>query len=151
MSRFRKTSMIFLAAALLAAPAGPGLSSFTRVAHAAEDTELQKQMEVIEDGMKKLRRSLKKAEDNAQSLETIGKMQAAAIACKTEVPPAAAKVPEADRAKFLAGYRKGMVALVAEMCQMEIALLDGDNAKAEELFKGLKKIEDDGHEKYSEE
>jgi soluble cytochrome b562 len=108
-------------------------------------------MEEMNDNLKKLRKSIKNASENAASLETLSKMQHATVAAKVLVPARAAKVPEADRAKFLAGYRKDMAALLEHLCKIEVALLDNDNAKAEELFKGLKKVEDDGHEKYSEE
>jgi soluble cytochrome b562 len=105
-------------------------------------------MEVIEEGMKKLRRSLKKADENPASLEAIAKMQTAAVASKALTPAMAATLPEADRAKFAQAYRKDMAAMIADVCQMEIALLDGDNAKAQELHKKLGEHEDAGHKKY---
>ncbi len=122
-----------------------------RSAAAAEDTELAKQMEVMQDAQKELRKSVKSAEGNATSLEALTKYQQATIAAKALVPAKAAKMPEGEKAKFVAAYRKEMTALLSHLVQIEVAVLDGDNAKAEELFKGLKKIEDDGHEKFSEE
>src|SRR5215210_658471 len=65
------------------------------------DTELAKQMEVIDEGMKKLRRTLRKAESNKESLEWIEKIDKAAAKSKDLVPALAAKKPEADRAKFV--------------------------------------------------
>ena len=121
-----------------------------RSAQAAEDTELMKQMEEMQDHLKKLRKSIKDPKENAASLETLTKFQQLTVTSKALVPARAAQVPEAERAKFVAGYRKDMAALLGHLCQIEVALLDNDNAKAEELFKGLKQIEDDGHEKYSE-
>ena len=120
------------------------------VARAADDTELAKHMEEMQDNLKKLRKSVKSAEENTASLETLAKVQAAAVASKVLVPAKAATVPEADRAKFVAGYRKDMVALLEQLGKIEVALLDNENAKAEELFKALKGIEEAGHEKYSE-
>jgi soluble cytochrome b562 len=125
--------------------------STTRYAFAAEDTELAKQMEVMDDDLKKLRKSVKEATQNKETLETITKLQAATVASKGLTPAKAAQVPEADRAKFVTGYRKDMITLLKHLGDIEIAVLDGDNAKAEELFKGMKKMEDDGHEKYSDE
>ena len=125
--------------------------STTRFAFAAEDTELAKQMEEMDDNLKKLRKSVKEASQNADTLETITKIQAATVASKGLTPAKAKTVPEADRAKFVAGYRKDMIAFLKHMGDIETAILDGDNAKAEELFKGIKKLEDDGHEKYSDE
>ena len=150
MNRGRRASLpllLLLAALFAAAPAllTPG------VAMAADDTELAKQMEVIQDEQKALRKSIKSAGDNAASLEALTKMQQATIASKALVPAKAAEMPEAERAKFVAAYRKDMAAMLEHLCKIETALLDNDNAKAEQLFKGLKKIEDDGHEKFSEE
>jgi hypothetical protein len=122
-----------------------------RFAQAAEDTELMKQMEAMQDHLKKLRKSIKDPKENAASLETLTKFQEATVLSKQQVPARAAMVPEAERPKFIAAYRKEMAALLEHLCKIEVAILDGDNAKAEELFKGLKKIEDDGHEKYSNE
>ena len=151
---------LFLAA-LLAVPAGYSVAraaaaedeeeeSAAKAEGAAADTELAKQMEQIEDAMKKLRRTLKKPEDNAKSLELVAQMQQAAVASKSQTPAMAAGVPEAERQKFVQGYRKDMSRFIADMCQLEIDLLDGDNAKAVATFEKLKKWEDDGHEKYTE-
>jgi soluble cytochrome b562 len=146
MLNVNRSICLTILSALLAvgiAPVGPAL--------AAEDTELAKQMEIVQDHQKKLRKTIKNASDNAASLDALSHMQAATVACKALVPAKAASVPEAERAKFVAGYRKEMAAMLEHLCKIETAVLEGDNAKAEELFKGLKKIEDDGHEKYSEE
>ncbi len=147
MFHFRKSIVFTLvsAALLVIAPAN------ARLAFAAEDTELAKHMEEMQDNLKKLRKSVKTPAEDAASLESLTKMQQATVASKALTPKKAATLPEADRAKFVAGYRKEMAALLEHLCKIEVALLDNDNAKAEELFKGLKKIEDDGHEKYSEE
>ena len=147
MFQFSKSlSFVLMTAALLViAPVN------SRFAEAADDTELAKQMEIIQDEQKALRKTIKSAAENAASLAALDKMQQATVASKALVPAKAKSVPEADRAKFLAGYRKDMAAMLEHLCKIEVALLDNDNAKAEELFKGLKKVEDDGHEKYSEE
>ena len=136
---------LLLAGLFIAAQAAP------RFAVAADDTELAKQMEQTDDLLKLLRKSLKVPAENAASLDTLTKLQALTVTQKALVPAKAAEMPEAEKAKFVAGYRKDMAVLLTHLCQIETAVIDGDNAKAEELFKGLKKIEDDGHEKYSEE
>lgn len=142
----RGVPVLLLCGLLLAAP-----FAATRFAFAAEDTELAKQMEQMDDEMKKLRKSLKDAATNAASLETLTKLQQLTVTSKALTPAKAAAMPEAEQAKFVAGYRRDMAGLLAAYAQIEVAVLDGDNAKAEQLFKGLKKIEDDGHEKYSDE
>lgn len=140
-----RVPLLFLTGLLVAAPA------VTRIALAADDTELAKQMEEMDDELKKLRKSVKDPAANAASLEALTKLQQLTVTSKALVPALAAEKPEAERAKFVAGYRKDMAVMLTHFAQIEVAILDGDNAKAEELYKGLKKIEDDGHEKYSEE
>jgi hypothetical protein len=158
MNRFRNTvAPLLVGAALLAAvPFGLNAAAPAAAAEAekkktaASDTELAKQMEIIDEGMKKLRRSLRQPEQNAESLEMIGKMQAATVASKGMVPVMAKGINnEAERAKFVAAYRKDMAAMLAEIAQLEIALLDGDNKKAQELHKSLSDREDSGHEKFT--
>lgn len=142
----RGVSLLLLSGLIVAAPL-----TAPRAAMAAEDTELAKQMEEMDDDLKKLRKSLKAPAENPASLELLSKLQMVTVTSKVLIPVKAAELPEAEKAKFVAAYRKDMAVLLEHLCQMEVALLDGDNAKAEELFKGLKKIEDDGHEKYSDE
>ena len=139
---------LFLAAAIAAAPA---VLCFNRAARAEEKkqkTELHKQMETIDEGMKKLRRSLRKKESNADSLETIAKIEDAAIACKKMSPSKTATLPESQRQEFVDKYRHDMANVVSALCQMEAAVLEGNNEKAMEIHKSLKGLEEDGHDKF---
>lgn len=115
------------------------------------DTELQKQMEVIEHGMDKLKKSLKDAAKNAESLTTLLEMQTAAQASKLEKPKMTAAVPEAERATFLTSYRKQIIALQQKLLELESVLLDNDSAEAEQVYRALKVLEEDGHEKFTNE
>src|SRR5215213_5047647 len=103
----KRTVLAVMLSAMVGAPAG---MQFARAAAQDDkdskekkvvdlDTELAKQMEVIDSGVKKLRRSLRKAESNKDSLETIEKVHAAAVKAKDMTPAMAAKVPEAKRAE----------------------------------------------------
>ena len=143
-----KTLCLLLVCSLLAALPATGVFTAEAV---ADDTELATQMEEMQAQLKKLRKTVKDPAQNKESLEILAKFQQATLASKSQTPAKAKNVPEAERAKFLAGYRKEMAMLLQHLLQIEVAIVDGDNAKAEELFKGLKQIEDDGHEKYSEE
>ncbi len=115
-----------------------------------EKTELHHRMKEMDDAMKKLRRTLKSADTNADSLDLIAKIEQLAVTCKSMTPSKAATLPEADRPKFIASYRKEMAGLLTEVCKMESAVLDGDNAKAQEIFANLKEMEDKGHDKFNE-
>ena len=150
-----RTIAAVVLSALVGAPSG---MNFARAAAQDEDkskavvdldTELAKQMEVIESGVKKLRRSLRKAESNKESLETIEKVHAAAVKSKDMTPAMAAKVPEAERAKFVENYKKDMEAFIKTMDEMKAAVKDSKNDKAMELYQSIKKQEEKGHEKYT--
>ena len=147
-SNLRRTSPAVVLAAVIALfslLAGPALA-----APAAEEkeTELQKKMEEVETGLKKLRRTLRKPADNADSLKTITGVKAAMEACKKLAPAMASSIPEADRAKFIEAYKKDMDAVIAEMGKMEKAVKDGKNDEAQNVLKKLHEMEEAGHEKY---
>ena len=154
MNRWKKSLFgIPVAAALLAgnpfvAPAAAQEKAAKSEAK-GEDTELAKQMEVIEEGMKKLRRSLRSADNNTESLEWIDKMDKAAVKSKDLVPAMAAKIPEAERAKWVESYKKDMDVFIKSVGEMRAAVKDGKNDKAQEVFKTLKTQEDEGHKKYT--
>ena len=153
--------VLLAAAAFVAVPALP-FTALTPTAHAADDseggakkkkegkeTELQKHMEVIEAAMKKLRRSLPKSDQNAESLKQIADIQKEAKACVDLIPAMAATVPAGERDKFVAAYKKDMEAFIGEVGKMEQAVKDGKNDQAVEIHKKLKELEETGHDKYN--
>ena len=152
MNRAKNALLMLAAAASLALP----LNSLTRRAMAEEPkkeekvqkSELNNTMEDMDEVFKKLRRSIRKAEQNEASLKLIQELQTKAVSCKDMVPTKAAKVPEADRAKFVVAYRKEMAAVIIDLLQMEQALLDGDNVKAQEIYKAIGEREDKGHDQF---
>jgi len=159
--------VLLAAAAFVAVPALP-FTALTPTVHAADDagksdssegtakkkkegkeTELQKHMEVIEASMKKLRRSLPKSDQNAESLKQIAEIQKAAKACVDLAPAMAATVPAGEKDKFVAAYKKDMEAFIGEVGKLETAVKDGKNDEAVEIHKKLKELEETGHEKYN--
>ena len=152
MNRANHRVLILATAALLALP----LTSITRRALAEEPkkevkvqkSELNNTMEDMDEVFKKLRRSIRKTEQNDASLKLIQELQTKTLACKDLTPTKAAKVPEADRAKFVLAYRKEMTAVLIDLLQMEQALLDGDNAKAQEIYKAIGEREDKDHDQF---
>lgn len=111
-------------------------------------TPLGKAMEEMDNGLKKLRRTLRSKDSNAQSLETIAKVEAAVLASKGMTPSRATTMPSDQQPAYLADYRKRMAAVMVSMCNMETAVLEGDNAKAQEIYKQLKQQEEDGHDEF---
>jgi len=114
-------------------------------------TELHEHMEPIEEAMKKLRRTIRKPDGAAESLDLISRIEQEALVCKAMVPSRTATLPEAERAKFLNAYRKDMATFITQVLQMESAVIDGDADKAMTVYKGLKTFEDDSHDKYMQE
>ena len=123
------------------------LSPATRAAE--EETPLAKEMNAMDDNLKALKKIIANAAENKKSLELLDKVQASVVASKSMTPAEVKNIPEAERAQWVADYRKEMAVLLEHLCKMEVAIIDGKNADAETLFKGLKKIEDDGHEKFT--
>ena len=131
---------LLVALSLLAAPAP--------VSADEKETELSKKMEEVETGLKKLRRTLRKTEENAESLKTIAQVKGLMEECKKLTPAMASSLPEAERAKFVESYKKDMDAVIADMGKMEKAVKDGKNDEAQNILKKLSEKEEAGHEKY---
>ena len=159
--RFRSTLAIGLAAATLAI----GLARVSAAAYGnsppqdpeAQDpeehepeTELARHMEIVEEGLRNLRRSVRDPEKTADSLVTVIACERAIMACKGEVPSMAAKVPEADRDAFVTAFRVEMVSLLENFLALEKALLEGRNDELRDLYKVLKGMEDPAHERFTE-
>ncbi|HWE01581.1 MAG TPA: cytochrome b562 [Tepidisphaeraceae bacterium] len=142
---------LLLVAALLAAPASLLFSNSARAdEEKKQKSELHKKMEVIDEGMKKLKRTLKKPDQNEASLKIVSNIIELAQACKELTPSQASKLPEADRKKFIDEYQASMTKLIETMGDMKKAVEAGDNKKAMQLHKSLKDQEEDGHDKFME-
>jgi soluble cytochrome b562 len=152
MSRHPITSLkLLLISALIAAPMSVVFCTTTRAEEEKKQkTELHRKMESIDEGMKKLSRSLRKADQNEASLKVIDTIIGLARECKEMTPSHAAKLKDAERAKFIEDYRKSMTQLIDGMEQMKKAVVAGDNDKAKEIRKSLKDMEEDGHDKFME-
>ena len=142
---------ILLIAALLAAPLSLIYSSSAKAEEEkVKKSELHKKMEIIDEGMKKLKRTIRKADENPTSIKVCGEIVEAATACRDMAPSKAAKLPEADRKKFIDDYQASMTKLIDTMGEMKKALEAGDNDKAKAIHKTLKDQEEDGHDKFME-
>ena len=119
--------------------------------HVNDETELAKQMLVIQDGLRALRRSTRDVATYPDALATVVECQQATLASKTEAPVKAAKVPEAERAAFVNAYRVDMIEMMEHFLKLERALLEGaDPAAVKEISSAIKGLEDPAHEQYTE-
>ena len=114
------------------------------------ETELARQMTIVEDGLRSLRRSVRDPEKNADSLATVIACERAILGCKGEIPSMTAQVPEADREAFVTAFRLEMVSLLENFLELEKALLEERNDELRDLYKALKSMEDPAHERFTE-
>jgi hypothetical protein len=115
-----------------------------------DDTPLTKEMEKLEQAMEVLQRSVLDAAKDSTSLEQLVVAEQACLAAKQLTPKMAPRVAEAERPKFLAGYRKRMGTMLIELVKLEQAVLDGDREQARALWKKLDAMKDDGHNEFTE-
>lgn len=151
-TRIAQFTLLTVFAALLAFGGYSALSPSDAVAAADDDTPLQKEMEIVDESLRKLRRSLRKKEaELEESLKLIDAAQMANVKCKEYLPKMTEKIPEAEKAAFLKEYRVRMVEVMQKFCEMELAVLDGKWEEAEKCYDALREMEETGHEKYIEE
>ncbi len=137
--RFCSALLVTLIAGLsLAAPA------------VAEDTPLTEQMNIINKNVKKLRKDVKKAELNKESAALAKECAEAATKAKELAPATAAKVPAAEKDKFIAEYKKQMDDLIATFKELEKNLADNKNEDAEKLIEKVLDQKKKGHDKFTE-
>lgn len=126
------------------------LSLVASIARAADHSELEESMEKLNKAAKALKDTVGDAAKTADSIALVLEMQKQAVAGKAQEPAKAKKLNGADKAKFMAEYRKSMNGLLAELIKLENALNDGKNPEAQDIFKGLTKLKTEGHEKFQE-
>lgn len=148
MRAFRNLGLSVVLAAAFLIPS----SILTATVRAAEEkkqkTELYHKMETIDEGMKKLKRTMRKSDQNEVSIKVCGEIIEAAKFCREQVPSKAAKMPEADRKKVVAEYQASMDKLIETIGQMKKAFEANDLDAAKKLHKTLKDMEEDGHDKF---
>ncbi|MEQ8768676.1 MAG: hypothetical protein RL885_32515 [Planctomycetota bacterium] len=115
-----------------------------------DDTPLADQMLEIQGILKKIRRSVRKPEQNEESLQLANDLVKGMLASRLMPPPMLEKIPADQKDAFRAGYRKMMAETAKMVLDLEIAILDGDNDKAQELYKQIADMEEKGHAKYTE-
>ncbi len=132
----------------LALPLAPVLQELGR--HGREhESELARQMELLEDQLKPLRKLLRADGSSVEALSSLVEIQRLTLGCKQLVPAAATRLPEAERAAFVTAYRRTMVDFLMRQLELEAALLDGDAAAAQAAFERLRAMEDSSHERFA--
>lgn len=141
----------FLACAVLLAlvVSGPRHASAAEPSPGGEEmTELGEHMDRLSGAFRKLRRQAGDPAHNAASLELLAEMREAAQAAAKLVPAKAADLPEAERGKFTAAYRKQMGRLLTQLQDIAAAFAAGDNAAAQKRIGDLADFQKASHREY---
>jgi len=114
----------------------------------ADDTPLAKQMEIMNDAYKAMRRE----EDPAKGAALAKEAQDAMVKGIVELPEMVKAMPDGpDKAKASAEYRKMMGALIATLADMELAFLNKDMEKVKAIVEQMRDVKKQGHDKFMEE
>ncbi len=112
------------------------------------DTPLAKQMGIMNDAYKAMR----KEEDPAKGASLAREAQDAMVKAITETPELIKSMPDGpDKAKASAEYRKMMGTLISTLADMELAFLNKDLAKVKTLVDQMKESKKQGHDKFMKE
>lgn len=115
------------------------------------DTPLEKQMEKLNKSLRQLKPVIG---DPAKKEAALGHLADAIAASKASIdmePQKAKEIPEAERAKFIADYKKAMDGLVEKLGKIESAIREGQIGEARKQFEELGKLKRSGHDKFASE
>lgn len=131
------------------AASGPQLTARADPGQGGDEmTELGEHMDRMSGAFRKLRRQAGDPAHNAASLELVSEMREAAGAAEKLVPAKASDLPEAERVKFTAAYRKQMGRLLAQLKDIAAAFEAGDNAAAQKRIGELADFQKASHREY---
>jgi soluble cytochrome b562 len=114
-----------------------------------EDTPLTQQMEIIDRGMKALRRSVADAAKAADNAALVRGMKDAALAalplCPEPLKPAA---DDKEKALWRIGFERRILALADGLLTLEQALVEGRMDDAKKQHEALGKLKKESHDVY---
>jgi soluble cytochrome b562 len=125
--------------------------ALSRTAFAQQDEEktpLGKKMSAINTAFKAVGRQIDDPSKNAATLEQIAIIETNAKAAMALEPEKKGQVPAADQAKFMAGYKDGMKALLVTVDKLKTAVKAGKNTEAVAIIDEMKQEQKDGHKEY---
>jgi hypothetical protein len=115
----------------------------------AQGEDMHHHMELMQAGMKEMRRMLGKNEQKVELLALVTKLQLSARACFDLVPAQATPIDDPSAlAEWRIGYVRRMVEVYDALLQLELAVHKGDAEKAKEMYKKLGEHKQSGHDAY---
>lgn len=113
----------------------------------ADDTPLAEQMDAMNDAYKAMRR----LDDPSKGPELARTAQDAMVKAIVELPALVKEMPDGpEKAKASAEYRMMMGKLIATLAELELAFLDGDKGKIDEIIGKMRESKKEGHDKFME-
>lgn len=120
---------------------------FAVPASADEDTPLAVQM----DNMNKAYKTMRRLDDLSKGAALAREAQEAMFKAIVETPELVTAMPDGpDKAKASAQYRMMMGKLISTLAELELAFLDGDKAKVDEVISKMRESKKGGHDKFME-
>ena len=131
------------------APAAPAVPAPAKEAKEKKpDTELTKNMDKMNAAWRKLKKQVADATKNAESLELVATMRQYATAGAKLDPLKVTEIPEADRAKMIAGFKAQMKDFIDGLGKLEEAFKAGNNEEAAKIVQALGAMQKEGHKEY---
>ena len=132
-----------------------GLGEGKPTAGAAKKMDFEDYMKVAGKALHKLRRSPLDATSQKQDLQAIQAVQLGLLNAKArigtvEMAPQAKEQYGSDEKTYLHDFHMGLTRALMESFAMEMALLEGDTAKAKESLTYLRDIQKKGHNAFQE-
>lgn len=127
------------------------LSLLTLPARAQDEkkTPLGEQMSGIAKDFRTLRKQIKDPAQKDSSLQLVKDMEDHAAKAKTLDPAKTKDIPEADREKFLADYRKSIDGLSDQFQKLEADIKDGKMDEAAAALDQIQNAKREGHKKFN--
>lgn len=115
---------------------------------AAGEQSLHQIMEQLGQNFRSLRRSAMKAEEAAQTHETLQKMEMLVLQAKSREPKQARELEPAERAKLVHAYQLQMITLLEKLVAAERAVLEARHDAVAELVKEIYTVQRDAHREF---
>lgn len=149
----KKTILLVVSSCLFAFAPTVRLAAQEQPHHRQEhkDTELGKQMKQMGHAFRTLGRQITDASKNADSLQLVATMRAAAERSLAFKPEKTADLPAGKQAKFIADFHAGIKGLIADLDKLSAALKANDNATALTILRRIKDDQKHGHHEFKKE
>lgn len=113
-----------------------------------EHGELHDSMEVLQQGMRRMRKMLSKPEQKADAIKLVREMQGAALTGFHHIPKPEKELEADALFAFEVDFRKRMLTVCSTLIEIEVALQKEDGDAAKTLYRTLGAQKKEGHQTY---